>query len=531
MVEMNPALAPQEVSPVREANFEPKPGASPSHERVAVLVIHGMGQQVPYETIEDVANAVSRGVPESPAAHQPLIRLVRLGTEKESDAEPEFVRAEFSITDEKCLTRDVHIYEAYWAPLTEGKVTIWEVISFLFDAGVNGIWNTTHRTYRRWMFGKERKFNLPTERLTLAFLFVMALLGALLLFNAVLTASAASHAIGSDRSFPVDDLLAWLTWDFVIADAALLLIACGIFVGSATLRLIRWFAWLLILLGALAIIVAALFMLGHLAAYPWMKYVTPGDGWTGWVDVHPHRVLLLWMFELAAAYAVRWFLVEFVGDVTAYIAAHTVSKFWDLRHQIWQTAMRVARAVYQARTADGKDFLYPKVIVVGHSLGSVIGYDVLNGLFLQEGFETPPNPPLDIAGRTRMFLTFGSPLDKTAFVFRTQQDMNSPIREVAAAAVQPMIETYNHRPHEWVNLWSPADIICGNLDFYDPPTEENVKFLADARDAQGVALVQNPRAVKNLIDPDAHTPLLAHLQYWKGKLLAQELLRAITTDV
>src|SRR4029077_18464182 len=128
--------------------------------------------------------------------------------------------------------------------------------------------------------------------LTLAFLFVMALLGALLLFNAILAASAASHAIGSgDRPFPADDLLVWLTWDFVIADAAILLIALGILVGSLKLALTRWFGWLLIFLGAFGIIVAALFMAGHLAACPWMKYVTPGEPWTGWVNFHPHRVL------------------------------------------------------------------------------------------------------------------------------------------------------------------------------------------------------------------------------------------------
>lgn len=528
MAAMNPVLAAQEVSPVREATATPKPPATPPGDRVAVLVVHGMGQQVPYETIEDVANAVWRGA--AATSPQPSIRSVRLGTASKTDADPEFVRAEFTIPDHNTgRAQDVHIYEAYWAPLTEGKVSIREVISFLLDAGWNGIYNTTRRTYRRWMFGEERHFNLPTERLTLAFLLVMALLGALLLFNAVLSAAAASHVIGSDSSFPADDLLAWLTWDFVIADAALLLIALGIFVfGRSKLRLIRGFAWLLIFLGALGILVAALFMLGHLAAYSWMKYVTPGERWTGWVDVHPHWVLLLWTFELLAACAVRWFLIEYVGDVAAYIAAHTVSKFWELRHQIWQTAMGVARAVYQARTADGKDFLYQKVIVVGHSLGSVIAYDVLNGMFLAEGFLAQS---LEIAWRTRMFLTFGSPLDKTAFVFRTQQDMNSPIREVAAAAVQPMIASYQHRPHEWVNLWSPADIISGHLDFYDPPTVVNAKVQADARDAHGVALLPNPRAVNNIIDPDAQTPLLAHVEYWTGNLLVQHLLRAITTDV
>ena len=239
---------------------------------------------------------------------------------------------------------------------------------------------------------------------------------------------------------------------------------------------------------------------------------------------------LLWGFELVAAYIVRWFLIEYVGDVAAYIAAHTVSKFYDLRQQIWQTAMKVARPVYRAQThhkasPEAPEFLYEKIIMVGHSLGSVIGYDVLNGLLLEDAFS---DQPLRVANRTRMFLTFGSPLDKTAFLFRTQADMRSSVREVAAAAVQPMIQNYDNRPHEWVNLYSKSDIISGHLDFYDPPDKTNAKhkelFLNPA-----TAPVANERAVKNLPDPDARTPLAAHVEYWDGDLFSQELVRAITT--
>ena len=39
-------------------------------------------------------------------------------------------------------TRAVHIYEAYWAPLTEGQVTLRDVILFLFHAGFDGLWHS-----------------------------------------------------------------------------------------------------------------------------------------------------------------------------------------------------------------------------------------------------------------------------------------------------------------------------------------------------------------------------------------------------
>jgi hypothetical protein len=518
---MRPTLGPQQVFRIQGAQYGPHPAQTPAKpERVAVIVAHGMGQQVPYETIEGVASAVVRGVQQAHAvASEPVIRNVRLGTGGQDPTEPQLVRAEFEITDQQNVTRDVHIYEAYWAPLTEGKITAQDVIGFLFDAGWNGISNTEAGTFRRWMFGAEREFALRRPRLLLAFAAVILLLAALLLINSVVVAAAASHAIGSTKAFPSGPELASLTWDLLIVDMAGVLIAIAIFVfGRSRSGGVRSAGWFLVGLGAAAIIFAALLMVGHLAGWLWANDLVPDEGWGHFVAGWPLLVLALWTAEFLTARKVRLVLIEYVGDVAAYIAAHTVSKFWELRQQIWQTAIKVARAVYRARTADDGAYLYDRIIVVGHSLGSVIAYDMLNGLLLEEAFS---RPPLRVAQRTRMFLTFGSPLDKTAFVFRTQRDMNSPVREVGAAAVQPMIADYNNRPQEWVNLWSRADIISGNLDYYDPPNANNARHPAAAAAAHA-------RAVRNFIDPDAQTPLAAHLEYWNGALFASHLYRGIT---
>jgi hypothetical protein len=229
---------------------------------------------------------------------------------------------------------------------------------------------------------------------------------------------------------------------------------------------------------------------------------------------------VLWTIEIIAAYCVRWFMIEYAGDVAAYISGTKVSKFWELRQQIWNTCMKVVRAVYRARATDDGNiiFLYEKVVVVGHSLGSVIAYDLLNGLLMEEKFS---KDSLNIPTRTPMFLTFGSPLDKTAFFFRTRQDMDSPIREVGAAAVQPMIQDYANRPAKWINLWSKSDIFSGELDYYDLPNQSNAR-------CKGMAVTEaDPHAIENWIDPDATTPLAAHVQYWKGKLFAQYLVEGI----
>ena len=539
-------LGTRDASALLEPAYSPKIGdPHPEGRRVAIIVNHGMGQQVPYETLDGVAQAVWRGVREPQSgvsSPRSLIRRVRLGTQGKDEVETELVRAEIQIQHGQ-QTFDVHIYESYWAPLTEGKVALKDVMTFLFNAGWNGFMNTGAGTFQRWMFDKEHSFDLPKVRLMLTLSALMLLLLALVFMNAVLAAAAASHAVGAGGTFP-GNFTKPLTDDFIVADLAALLIALGTLVlpwlykkATNSASIPQWLsriAWALIALGAFLIWLAGFCMPFQLAGvypenwfWPWLDEWAAGLMSSPWSHIW---LALLWGFELVAAYIVRWFLIEYVGDVAAYIAAHTVSKFYDLRQQIWQTAMKVARPVYRAQThhktsPDGPEFLYEKIIIVGHSLGSVISYDVLNGLLLEDAFS---DQPLRVANRTRMFLTFGSPLDKTAFLFRTQADMRSSVREVAAAAVQPMIQNYDNRPHEWVNLYSKSDIISGHLDFYDPPDKTNAKhkelFLNPA-----TAPVANERAVKNLPDPDARTPLAAHVEYWDGDLFSQELVRAITT--
>ncbi len=543
--EINPVLGIRDAREILEPAYDRKIGNLPGGgQLVAVIVNHGMGQQVPYETIEGVAKAIWRGISQKKSGatvSHSLIRRVRLGTEGNDEAETELVCAEIEIQQDE-QKYIVHIYESYWAPLTEGKVTLKDVMAFLFDAGVNGFLNTKSTFgYKRWMFGSEQQFKLPKLRLMTILIALMLLLLALVMMNSVLVAAAASHAIGAGRQFP-GQLTAPLTSDFIVADTAALLIALGtlglwayrkVRKVASTPRWLSWLGWFLMISGAVLFLLAAFAMLSQLASLHPEYVLWPSvSAWSARIALGQGAGIFLlwfiWAFEIGAAYVVRWFLVEYVGDVAAYIAAHMVSKFYELRQRIWKTAMKVSRAVYRAQAdnkldSDNPGFLYRKIIVVGHSLGSVIGYDVLNGLLLEDEFS---KQPLDVVQRTRMFLTFGSPLDKTAFLFSTQKDMNSPVREVAAAAGQPMIQDYKYRPKEWVNLYSKSDVISGALDFYDPDVKHNAK--ENMQFESPVSAPDNKR-VNNLPDPDASTPLAAHVEYWEGKLFADELVRGITT--
>jgi len=143
----------------------------------------------------------------------------------------------------------------------------------------------------------------------------------------------------------------------------------------------------------------------------------------------------------------------------------------------------------------------------------------VNGLLLEEELSSPA---LYFPQRTRLLLTFGSPLDKTAFIFRTHKNQGSEIREAAAAAVQPMIVSYLHRPRRWLNIFSRNDWVSGSLEFYDTNPPPPLPAVAH------VPPLHVPAPVENVEDFDANSPLIAHIQYWNNSLLRRELYTALT---
>jgi hypothetical protein len=230
--------------------------------------------------------------------------------------------------------------------------------------------------------------------------------------------------------------------------------------------------------------------------------------------------LLLWAILIYFAFKARSILTQYAGSLAAYLSPYKDSKFDDLRNQIQQVGLDVANTIYEGcEFSSGRIPAYEKVVILGHSLGSVIAYDTLNAMINLEAAKNAEAAPNSVVDRTRALITFGSPLDKTAFLFRVQLnvgrnrlDKGGELRETMVCAVQPLITDYQKfrfnpaaSPHgpKWINLWSPMDIVSGHLDYYDDPAVDK----------------KAPQRVQNKIDPEAWIPIAAHTQYWTNKLL------------
>lgn len=410
----------------------PPPGDPAADAPVAVILFHGMGQQVPFEGLSAAAKLVERGsgvVGSGPKE----VRFARIGSQW-------LPRAELTVQSEAGEVR-VHVYEVYWAPLTEGAIHAWEVTRFLLLTGVSGLWTSLRgRPFTRWVFGREREFETAIRTaLKLALVFVLVLL-ALLVYAAFLVSVAA----------------------FVPA------------------------------------------------VFDWMPQRVQ-DGLPSW----------WWWIPLAAALPILYLrrkYIQFIGDVVIYVSSHEVNRFDAIRATIRARAVDTAAAVYGA--LDHGALAYRRVVFAGHSLGSVIAYDTLNAMINRDAVGVGAGtPPLQVVRRTSTLLTFGSPLDKTAYLFRAQVRQDE-VREAMASAVQPLICNSRVRTApdgiRWVNLYAPRDYISGALDYYDPPAQPTVAGA-------------NPSfmPVENLRDPEARIPVLAHMQFWKGEALARELYRAL----
>ena len=138
---------------------------------------------------------------------------------------------------------------------------------------------------------------------------------------------------------------------------------------------------------------------------------------------------------------------------------------------------------------------------MSHSLGSVIAYDTLNYLINKDLLS---DAPLDVNSRTCLLLTFGSPLDKIAYLFQIQGTRTSDTREALANAVQPLIRSYDYRNFKWINVFSKDDIIGGSLELFDDGTG-------------------HPHSVQNEEDLYSSIPLVAHTEFWRTPLVWDHL--------
>jgi hypothetical protein len=133
-------------------------------EKRAIWVVHGMGQQVPFETLDALAQGVIDAAPANPNGWRislpPRIVSAKFLSADSLTKTQVVQRVELDLhrpgLDPKNIEKlELHLYEAYWAPLTEGVAKVNDVLSFLYDGALHGLLNCI-RPFHRAMFPDDR---------------------------------------------------------------------------------------------------------------------------------------------------------------------------------------------------------------------------------------------------------------------------------------------------------------------------------------------------------------------------------------
>ncbi len=601
-------------------SFDEKPQ---EQSRSAVFVSHGMGQQIRFETLAQIAEGL-RAEDERSAGAQPQSdkrdKRPRVITIKSGEKELQGIRLNLA------GAHVVDIFEGYWAPLTEGQITLRNVISFLFNGGLNGCKNT-FRPFTRFLFNNYCEYP-PSFKVLIALVVTLLAVAALVSMNSAIALVAAGRALFSQAKSISDDLIIALTtvFDLFLAVALFYLLVLALFyllrhpgLNRRLRALIGKTSQLLFLLLMLPATIVAGFMIACLS----YKHFGPGkqedkllalvnkllapittlgtdfNWWCGVVLLSILAILVLpglgyliyrfsrrdsaarsrqqpekkrgvvwalvcaallagaiyllylvatqalapiltlyknsspnwvnlspWVLLVAVSEMVRRFLVQYPGDVAIYVMPYSLDRFYLLREKIREKVTSEVKVVFEASRSnpansagtEASDFEYQQVFVVGHSLGSVVVYDALNKLLSDD---VDHGKSLKVAERVKLLLTFGSPLDKIAFLFARPDNKLCEARDALQSAAQPLIADTKFRKFLWINIFSPLDIISGELNFFDPP-EQKAKRRGPA--------IPDYKPVINLTDPQSTIYLAAHVEYWSNDLLFQILHSAITDD-
>lgn len=93
--------------------------------KVAVFVAHGMGQQIPFQTLDQVATRLLDQDGGGNPPDRKVVRAVKFNDQW-------LHRIELKLRSGTANPVEAHVYEGYWAPLTEGKITA---------RGATGLWS------------------------------------------------------------------------------------------------------------------------------------------------------------------------------------------------------------------------------------------------------------------------------------------------------------------------------------------------------------------------------------------------------
>lgn len=452
------------------------------NQRTAILVIHGIGQQSPFDTLD--------------AFVQTLLAVLK---EQNQDQNVEawhhlmpregWIESYISIVKNGDMARNIDVFEYYWAHNTERQISDKEVFQWLIvtaEAARKFYDDNPQLTHEYEAFGSEiisrkRRFRKYWYLKHISFTFKVGWL----LLSLGFPGFFVENVIFFHRSPLFTDVIRPIFSPPVVGAAAGATIGIGSGIGE----------------------IIALTVIGTVAGAIFSAIVRNPEDRIRLSQYWIERVIFRRIEQF-----VKSATEGYIGDIAIYTTTDIKSKHYQVRQKILEHAVGKVESLLKSKAPE-----YGKMILVGHSLGSVIAYDVLNRVNhrMNVGWIDPT-----LAQKMAGLVTFGSPLDKVAFFFRERSKSDQVVKRHMlkhyhsfrakdwdpipqnGVLVQNGIKSYLDRV-PWLNFWDPKDPIAGRLDSYRLDRGDNTQCNQGAKWGA------------------------AHTRYWNYKFMYEKIVRRL----
>jgi hypothetical protein len=179
--------------------------------------------------------------------------------------------------------------------------------------------------------------------------------------------------------------------------------------------------------------------------------------------VAPQLIDLVLVVALARAIqrTVRKFLAESFGDVQVYSNRDENNDHFAARKAVTEAVEDVFSMIAGRK--------YEEVVVIGHSLGAVVAYDILDGLRYRD--------PI-LLGKVRALVTFGAALEKVDYFFDRKEKDHPERGDLVERAFSGVA-----RERSWINLWYSNDVVANPITSFASKNNFSFRSRLNSGDA------------------------------------------------
>lgn len=536
------------------------------NDRVAILVIHGMGSQKPYETLDQFARGVENCLSTtSNGSYHHELRF-RQHDEDPAHQEKAWTQAYVRLTPGDSAAAAAHpalidIMEYYWAPIINDRVRALESLRFLILSALSPFQYLRANALVIDQVSEISPALIILRELArscfifLPFIALFAALYALLAQPLLQTLTRMLGHPGPSNLIPYFWACSNAGWSdiFIVALVVfrwvLIVMAVLYFVDGfrhaappqsarKNVRLCD-FIILIFLLFLFAVpflwhsvhgLIIQIPFSAHLAAD--QRHFNCAPAWFAPLRYFAHRYVAFapiclrlihitgYLMMAALIYAIKKFLTTAIGGLAVYLGSDSLSKNFAARAQILSECTAAVEDLLEKHSdlpvPVGASPQYDRVILAAHSLGTVIAYDTLNDLRVRSAAEWDQRQAMRVQppsaqglSRITALFSFGCPLNKVFYFFRARTDEKSTILS------QVLYSLHNFR----LRVHPPAGILPpeppGNKPFCGTFKWVNVWCPLD--------VISGPMlfyfADRNEVVHQGFEPATAHIGYWANSKL------------